>query len=203
MNLLSVALILFFIMDPLGSISAFLKMLKDLPPKRQAIVLFREMLLALGVTLFAYFIGNELLYILDVKEVPVRLSSGIILFLVAIKILFPQKPGLRESYHVDGDSFLVPIAIPMIAGPALLATVILFAGLPELHDILLPAILTAWAAACAVLLLSRYLKQILGTNGLLACERLMGMILVLLAIQRFFEGIQMFFASQATSLAVG
>lgn len=196
MNLLSVALILFFIMDPLGSISSFLKMLKDLPPARQATILFREMVLALAITLFTYMIGNELLYILDVTEVPVRLASGIILFLVAIKILFPQKPSLRESYHVDGDSFLVPIAIPMIAGPSLLATVILFAGLPELKHILLPAILISWAAACLVLLFSRQIKHFLGINGLLACERLMGMVLVLLAIQRFFEGVQLFFANQ-------
>lgn len=196
MTLLSVSLILFLIMDPVGSIATFQKMLQELAPARRRFVLLREMLIALAITLFVYFIGDALLGVLEVGEVPVRLSSGIILFLVAIKILFPSSQGLRESLQMKGEPFIVPMAIPMIAGPSLLATVMLFAHMDMLNAVLFPAIILAWFTACLVLLLAPYLHKYLGNSGLLACEKLMGMVLVLLAIQRFMEGIQLFFLKQ-------
>lgn len=195
MDLVSVTVILFLIMDPLGNVAIFLKMLKELDKRKQRWVIFREMLIALGVILFFYFIGDSLLHLLEVDDVSVRLASGIVLFLVAIKILFPSTPSMRESLQMK-DPFLVPMAIPMIAGPSMLATVMLFSHLDDLNAILLPAILISWFLASGVLLLSPYLQKFLGTNGLLAVERLMGMVLVMLAIQRFMEGIHLFYAQQ-------
>lgn len=193
MTLLNLVVILFLIMDPVGNISSFLSLLKGLDPKKQSWIVFREMLIALAAMFIFYYLGEFIFAILNVSETTVRLTSGLILFLVAIKILFPSIDSLRANLP-EGEPFVTPLAIPLIAGPSLLATIMLFAHL-ETNDTMLLAILISWAAAVTVLLLGPFLKRILGMNGLIACERLMGMVLVLLAIQRFLEGVQQFVAS--------
>lgn len=196
MSLLSIALILFLIMDPVGNINCFLDMMKEIDPKRQKWVLFREMMIALVTMIAFYFIGDFLLDLLQVSEVTVRLSSGTILFLVAIKILFPGASSLRANLQIKGEPFIVPLAIPLIAGPSLLATIMLYGHIDHMQPYVIPAIMIAWLCAITVLLFSSRLQKILSNNGLMACERLMGMILVLLAIQRFLEGIQLFLANR-------
>lgn len=193
MTLLNLIVILFLIMDPVGNISSFLSLLKGLDPKKQSWIVFREMLIALAAMIIFYYLGEFIFAILNVSETTVRLTSGLILFLVAIKILFPSIDSLRANLP-EGEPFVTPLAIPLIAGPSLLATIMLFARLEPNYTMLL-AILISWAAAVTVLLLGPFLKRILGMNGLNACERLMGMVLVLLAIQRFLEGVQQFVAS--------
>lgn len=200
MSLLSISLILFLIMDPVGNITCFLNLMKEIDPKRQRWVTFREMMIALFAMFAFYFIGDFLLDLLQVSETTVRLSSGTILFLVAVRILFPGASSLRANLQMSGEPFIVPLAIPLIAGPSLLATIMLYAHLDHLQAVLIPAILIAWFCAICVLLLSSHLQRILGNNGLMACERLMGMILVLLAIQRFLEGIVLFFAERQVPL---
>lgn len=191
MDLFNLALVLFLIMDPIGNISSFLKLLEEAPPKRRKAIIIREMLIALGAMVAFNFFGEFVFSILDVSETTVRLTSGAILFLVAIKILFPSIDSLRANLPT-GEPFITPLAIPLIAGPSLLATIMLFAHLEPGVSTMLAAILLAWFAAVAVLLSGGYLKRIVGNNGLMACERLMGMILVLLAIQRFSEGLHQF-----------
>lgn len=193
MSLVTLIVILFLIMDPVGNVSSFLTLVKELPPEKQKWIVFREMLIALGLMLAFNFLGEGIFYVLDVSETTVSLTSGTILFLVAIKILFPSVDSLRANLP-KGEPFITPLAIPLIAGPSLLATIMLFAHL-EPQTAMLPAILIAWVLSVLVLLASSYLQSLLGVNGLVACERLMGMILVLLAIQRFLEGVQKFVQS--------
>lgn len=191
MNLFSLTVILFLIMDPIGNISSFLSLLKDLPKQKRRKIILREMLIALAAMLIFYVIGEYIFHILEINETTVRLASGIILFLVAIKILFPAIDSLRANLP-QGEPFITPLAIPLIAGPSLLATVMLFARLEPSHSVMLTAIFIAWLLAVGVLLLGRRLQNLLGTNGLAACERLMGMLLVMLAVQRFAEGLHDF-----------
>lgn len=192
MNLLSISLILFLIMDPVGNVSVFLNLMKEVDKKRRNWVIFREMLIALGIMIFFYFIGDLILDLLKVSETTVNLSSGTILFLAAIKILFPGSKGLRDNLQMKGEPFIVPLAIPLIAGPSLLATIMLFAHSDIIHYVF-PAMLIAWVASTLVLWGAPFLQKVIGTNGLMAAEKLMGMILVMLAIQRFLEGIQLFY----------
>ncbi len=145
------------------------------------------------------FIGEYLFGILQISPLTVRLSSGAILFLVAIKILFPSKDSPRANLP-KGEPFITPLAIPLIAGPSLLATIMLFAHGETDHAAMLGAIIIAWCASVIVLELSPWLQKYVGKNGLVACERLMGMILVMLAIQRFFDGIQEFILRCQTPL---
>jgi multiple antibiotic resistance protein len=194
MNLFSLTVILFLIMDPIGNISSFLSQLKEVPLERKKKIILREMLIALAAMLLFNFIGEYIFNILEISDTTVKLASGAILFLVAIKILFPSVDSLRANLPA-GEPFITPLAIPLIAGPSLLATVMLFARLEPSLTIMLAAILISWLLASAVLLFGSRLQQLIGTNGLMACERLMGMVLVMLAIQRFAEGLQHFVRS--------
>ncbi len=195
MSLISIVLILFLIMDPLGNVAYFINILSHIPPKEQKWVIAREMLIALGVMIAFYFIGDWILDFLRVSDSAVSLTSGIILFLVSIKIIFPAPKSFRLQAHVETEPFIVPLAIPLIAGPALLATIMLFSHMQG--GVVLWAILIGWILASAVLVSSPFLMRSLGRNGLIAIERLTGMILILLAIQRFMEGISLFLEKNA------
>lgn len=191
MTLFTLSLILYLIMDPLGNVSSYLKLVQSLPPKRQYWIIVREMLIALAIMVLCNEIGEFLFDMLHITETAIRLASGLILFLAALKILFPTIDSPRANLP-EGEPFIIPLAIPFIAGPALLATIMLYAHLEPSQPLMLSAIFLSWGAAVATLFLSAPLKRILGENGLIACERLMGMILILLAIERFSTGVQLF-----------
>lgn len=188
---LNLFLALFLIMDPIGNISSFLSMVKELPPKRQRLIILREMGIALAFMLLFNLIGEYIFFFLDLESTAVRLASGVILFLVAIKILFPGPTSLR-NHLPPGEPFIIPMAIPLIAGPSLLASILLFTHEEPSELIMVTAIVAAWLLSSVVLLLGPQLSRILGKNGLIASERLMAMILIMLAIQRFMEGVQEF-----------
>ena len=153
MNLLSLSFILFLIMDPIGNVSSYLKLVENLPVKRQRWIVLREMLIALLAMIVFYFIGEYLFAVLQISPLTVRLASGAILFLVAIKILFPSKDSPRNNLP-QGEPFIIPLAIPLIAGPSLLATIMLFAHGEPNHGVMLASIFIAWFAAVVVLELS-------------------------------------------------
>jgi len=191
MTLFNLTVILFLIMDPIGNISSFLNLLKDFPKEARRKIIIREMLIALAAMLAFNILGEYIFSVLQISETALKLASGAVLFLVAIKILFPSIDSLRANLPA-GEPFITPLAIPLIAGPSLLATIMLFAHLEPSQPVMLSAIFMAWLLAVIVLLAGKTLQRIIGTNGLMACERLMGMVLVMLAIQRFAEGLQQF-----------
>jgi multiple antibiotic resistance protein len=194
MDLFSLTLILFLIMDPLGNIAAYLKMVQHETPARRNRILAREMLIVLFTMILFNFIGEALFDILHFSEKTLRIASGAILFLAAIKILFPTIDSPRAQI-VEEEPFVVPLAIPLLAGPALLATIMLFAHITPSISTMVLAIVLAWAFAGIILFIAPWLERVLGSNGLMAIERLLGMVLVLLAIQRFLEGVHLFVAS--------
>lgn len=195
MSLFSITLTLFLIMDPIGNLSAYFVMMKDLNPKRQYWVIFREMFIALAVMLFFNYLGEFIFNFLGLSEIAIRLSCGLILFLIAIKILFTTNDNPRANLP-KGEPFIFPLAIPLIAGPVLMATIMLYARLEPSQSAMIIAILIAWLLTMLIFLFATPIKKILGTNGLMACERLIGMILVLVAVQRFLEGILLFWTIQ-------
>lgn len=188
--LISLVIILFLIMDPIGNVSAYLQLTKGIPPERTRFVLFREMLIALAFMLGFALLGEILFSILQVSDITVMLSSGAILFLTAVKILFPTTNSLRANLP-SGEPFIIPLAVPLIAGPSTLATIMLFSKIGSMEWIV-GGILIAWLMSVIVLLSAPFLQKYLKNSGLMACERLMGMLLVMLAIQRFMEGIHCF-----------
>ncbi len=195
MSLFNITLTLFLIMDPIGNLSSYLSMGKELDPKRQSWIIFREMCIALAVMLFFNYVGEYIFNFLDLSETTVRLSSGVILFLIAVKILFTASDSPRANLP-KGEPFIFPLAVPLVAGPALMATIMLYAHLEPVQSIMIIAILIAWFLSVLIFLFAGPIKRILGNNGLMACERLIGMALVLVAVQRFLEGILLFWATQ-------
>jgi multiple antibiotic resistance protein len=190
MKMISMAFALFLLMDPIGNIPLFIAILKDIPRRRQFQIILRELLIALAVMVLFNYIGDMLLNALQVTQYSVLISGGIILFLISLKMIFP--PIAEESKSSpEKEPFIVPLAIPLVAGPAVLAAIILYSR-QETGTIL--AIILAWIVSTLILLSSAFLNKILGERGILACERLMGLILTMLAIQMFLEGISQFLA---------
>ncbi len=189
MTLVSATLTLLLIMDPLGNIPTFLSVLKTIEDeKRRRRVLLRELGLALLVLLAFLFAGKYVLLWLGLREEAVRIGGGIVLFLIAIRMIFPSSGGVMGELP-GGEPFLVPLAVPMIAGPSSLAVLILLGNSePERWLTWLAALLIAWLVTSTVMLASTYLFRILGQKGLVAVERLMGMVLVTLAVQMLLDG---------------
>lgn len=186
-RILSLSFTLFLLMDSLGNVPLFMAILKDFSPRKQRKIILREMIIALGIIALFLGIGDFFLTFLNVKPYTILISGGIILFLIALKMIFPQHEAPQHVADRSKEPFIVPLATPLNAGPAVLAAVMLYAK--QEHVIVsLSAIIIAWLFSLLVLLSSSHLQKILGPRGLLACERLMGLILTLLAVQMFLQG---------------
>jgi multiple antibiotic resistance protein len=189
MTILSAALLLFLILDPLGNVPVFLSVLKPLPPARQRVVLVRELLIALAVLMAFLWGGKYALELMHLRQESVSIAGGIVLFLIGIRMIFPRPEGLMGEIP-DGEPFIVPLAIPLVAGPSGMAAVMLM-GSSE-PDRLLDwslALLLAWGVTSAILLASPLLYRLLGRRALSAIERLMGMLLVAISVQMLLDGL--------------
>ncbi|MGI9275877.1 MAG: YhgN family NAAT transporter [Endozoicomonas sp.] len=191
MDIYSTAILLFLIMDPLGNMPIFISILKTVPEERRNKVLVRELLIALVVLLVFLFSGDVLLSTLNLRHEAVSIAGAIILFLIAIKMIFPPaRGGGIMGDNLDGEPFVVPMAIPLIAGPSILAALILIANQnPGQDSELVTSVLIAWAVSATILMFSNKIMKLLGNRGVFAIERLMGMILVMLSVQMFMDGI--------------
>jgi MarC family membrane protein len=195
MDILSAATLLFLVMDPLGNIPIFLSVLEDVEPARRTRVLVRELLLALIVLAGFLFFGQYVLGLLQLSEHSIRIAGGIILFLIALKMVFPVSRSAHAPEHSEGEPLLVPLAIPLVAGPSAMAVVMLMASnAPDRMMEWLIALLLAWLLSSLILLSANGLKRFLGRRGLVAMERLMGMLLIALAVQMLLEGISAYLA---------
>lgn len=189
MSTVSAGILLFLIMDPLGNIPIFLSLLKGVAPERRRRVLLRELLIAL-VVLFAFLLGGQyILKVLQLKQESVSIAGGIILFLIGVKMVFPPKEGVF-GHAEGGEPFIVPMAIPGVAGPSAMAALLL---LTHTQPGKLPqwalALFAAWFATALILWSATYLYRLLGESVLTALERLMGMILIALSVQMLLDGI--------------
>lgn len=191
MTIFSAALLLFMVMDPLGNIPLFLTALKNVPDKRRTFVIFRELIIALIVMLIFLFSGQAFLSALHISEPALTATGGVILFLIAIKMIFPDAPNTNHAN--EEEPFIVPLAIPYVAGPSALATLLLItSNEPGRWQDWTLALFAAWFVTGVILLCAVPLAKILRNRGLIAIERLMGMILVAIAIQMLMDGIVQF-----------
>lgn len=188
MSTMSAGILLFLIMDPLGNVPLFLSILRNVKPERRMFILVRELLIAL-VVLFAFLFGGRvLLQLLQLKQESVSIAGGIVLFIIGVRMIFP--PGRGIFGDVDGEPFIVPMAIPAVAGPSTMAAVMLLANSHPGRTVdWSVALFLAWLATALILLSSTYLFRWLGQSVLTALERLMGMLLVALSVQMFLDGV--------------
>jgi multiple antibiotic resistance protein len=182
---------LLLIMDPIGNIPPFLSILKTVPAERRRIVLMREILFAYGVLLVFLFFGAYLLRFLRLEQETLSIAGGIVLFLIALRMIFPREGTSPAGEPLEGEPFLVPLAIPLLAGPSTLAALLLLQRTSHGDTLsLFVAVTIAWAIGGTILLSSTFFYRLLRERGLIAIERLMGMLLVMVAVQMLINGLK-------------
>ncbi len=190
---ISAVFVLTLVMDPLGNIILFVAALKEVPAARKRKVLARELLIALGIMQFFLLFGKSLVSLLAIESTALSVAGGIVLFLIALQMIFPS----QHSHLVDeseGEPFIVPLAIPLVAGPSALTTVLLFSlRQPGKLWFWVAVVVTAWLINVAILGgMANVLARLLGRRGLRAMEKLMGMIMTVISVQMVMTGLKEF-----------
>jgi len=193
MTLYSATLTLILVMDPLGNIPIFLSTLNSVNPNRRRKIILRETFIALIILIIFLFFGKYILEGMRISPPALSIAGGIILFLIAIRMIFPPEESENKPKQAH-EPFIVPLAIPLIAGPSTMTMVMLLANQQPSHvSLWFLALIIAWTVCTIILVFADQLRRILGESGLIALERLMGMILTTMAVQMFLTGIQQFF----------
>lgn len=188
----SAVVILVLVMDPVGNIPLFVSVLRQVEPERHARVILRECLIALGVLLLFVFFGGTILGVLGLSDAALGIAGGLILFLVALRMIFRHPEGIFGDTPA-AEPFIVPLATPAIAGPAAIATVMLLVSrAPQRLLEWCLAVTIAMLVTAAVLTAAERIAKLAGERGLLAFERLMGLILTAIAVEMLLRGIEGF-----------
>ncbi len=196
-HIIAAAGTLFLVLDPPGVSPMVQGLLQQIPPERRRKVLLRELCFVLVLLLFFFFLGKSILGWMGITASSLNISGGIMLFLIAVGMVFPT----RRSPHLNLSSselFIVPVSVPLIVGPAAISLVMMQAALStdllsRLEGVL--SILLAWGPAALLLYFSDCLLNLLGEKGTTALTRLMGTILVLLAVQMVLNGVTEYIVS--------
>lgn len=192
MSFFTATLLLLLVFDPIGNTIPFMAALRHVAPERQRRVIIREMLIALGVLLVFLAGGRLLLNVLGIDEPSLSVAGGVVLFLIALRMIFHSPEGVFGEQQ-QGEPLIVPLAVPLVAGPSAIATVILLMTRePERWLTWLGALITAWLVASVVLANSIMIARLVGERALVAFERLTGMLLTAMAVQMFMNGLRAF-----------
>ena len=188
----SAVVILVLVMDPIGNIPLFVSVLAQVEPQRRLQVIARECAIALLVLLVFVLFGRALLVLLGISDSSLTIAGGVILFLVALRMVFRHPEGLFGDAH-RGEPFIVPLAIPALAGPAAIATVVLQVSRePERMLEWMAVVATGMLVTLIVLLAADRIARLLGERALTALERLMGLVLTAIAVEMLLRGIRAF-----------
>ncbi|KVE39737.1 MarC family protein [Burkholderia sp. TSV86] len=193
-NFLSATVLLILITDPLGNIPLFIAALKDVPGERRVKVILREVAIAFVILLFFMIVGDRFLRMMSLTDLSLRIGGGIVLFLIALRMIFPHPDGaLGNDPRAGGEPFIVPLAIPALAGPSALATVMLLTSQAPGKTLEWAGALTVTMLVCAVtLVMAERIQQWLGERTVMAFERLMGLVLVAISVEMMMAGVRAF-----------
>src|SRR5450759_1210200 len=192
MDIVSATILLILVMDPFGNMPLVMSVLKNVDPSARTMVVLRECAIAYAVLLAFMFGGHQFMQLLRLSDTALGIAGGLILFLIALRMVFPHAEGIFGETGETG-TFIVPLAIPAIAGPSALATVLLLVSRE-------PQRVFAWVAALSLAMLATALVMVsaqgvsrwIGRRGIIAMERLMGMVLTAIAIEMLLAGIERF-----------
>ncbi|MGB5081659.1 MAG: MarC family protein [Burkholderiales bacterium] len=191
-SFVSAVVILLLVTDPIGNIPLFVSLLRRVDPARRVPVIARECAIALGVLLLFVLFGRTLLDVFGLSAQSLNLAGGVILFLIALRMIFRTPEGIFGD-SPSGEPFIVPLAIPSIAGPAAIATVVLLVSrAPERMPEWLLAVTVAIAMSFVVLIFAERISRWVGEHVLVAFERLMGLLLTAIAVEMLLRGIEGF-----------
>jgi MarC family membrane protein len=188
----SATILLILITDPIGNIPIFANALQHVAPQRRARVILREVLIAFLLLLTFMFVGEGFLRLMNLSELSLQIGGGVILFLIALRMIFPPPKG-PETAESMAEPLIVPLAIPAIAGPSALATVLLLVSqAPEKRLEWIAALCVTMSVSAVVLVLAERIQRVAGDRFVVALERLMGLVLVALSIEMMLRGIKTF-----------
>ncbi len=194
-------------MDPFGNVPVFASLVRKFDDKRRLLIVARESVIALLILVFFLFFGPILMKLLQIEPAALALCGGVLLFLIALGMIFPRldiTTDTNGSHDANGceendkqpEPFIVPLATPMLAGPSSMASIMIFSSKDPGHwPRWCLALLIAWGVTTGILLLSTRLCKVLGQRFLLATEKLMGMVLTVIALQMLLNGIRGFIES--------
>lgn len=191
----STLVIIILILDPFGNIPLFISHLKSVDSKKRWKIILREHFIAFLILIVFMLLGDSFLKALGLSAVSLLLSGGIILFIISIRMIFP--PAYLEESEINKlEPLIVPLAIPLIAGPSALATVMLLASQqPEKILTWISTLAIAIVFSCTILILANKFKEFLGERFIYAMEKLMGLILVALSVEMLVKGIRILIQS--------
>jgi MarC family membrane protein len=188
----SATILLLLITDPVGNIPIFANALRAVPPERRPRVILREVLIAFALLLAFMFVGDGFLRVMNLSPLSLQVAGGVVLFLIALRMVFPPPPRAGAD-EPAAEPLIVPLAIPALAGPSALATVMLLVSqAPERRWEWVAALSVTMAVCAVVLVLAERVQRRVGPRVLQAFERLMGLILVALAVEMLLRGARLF-----------
>ena len=185
-SFISIAVSLFLILNAIGSIPFFIGILAKFPPERQRRIVFRELTLALIVLLIFTFFGNEILHLLGISQPIIGIGGGILLFIIALSMIFPKPEDHSTSRQ---EPLFVPLAMPLIAGPGSISAVMVYAEHAQNTFLVSLALICAWIPSLIILLASSNIKYWLGERALTGLARFGGMLLTLISVQMLAQGL--------------
>jgi MarC family membrane protein len=189
----SAFVVLLLVLDPLGNLPVFISILRSVSRKRRRRIVARECLIAFGALLLFMLVGKTFLNLIHLSERSLEVAGGVILFMVAIRMVFPGPSGMFGDLG-EKEPFIFPLAIPLIAGPSAMATVLLLASRQPGRVIEWGAALTcAMLVTAAVLLSANRLHLALGDSVISGIEKLMGLILTAIAVEMILAGVHRYF----------
>lgn len=197
MSIAQLALIFFIITNPVGNIPAVVALVRHYPLKTQQKIMLRESLFSMILAIFFLFVGDAFLFHLNIQNYALNFSGGILLLIVAIKMIFSIKDEETVVATPKQEPFIVPIATPLLSGAGLLTMIMLY-GKEESSLTILAAILVAWIGVTLVLFLAPYLQIFLGKRGMSALEQLMGMLLAMMGVGMIVKGTSLFLTALST-----
>ncbi len=184
----TIAAAIFFVINATGQIPLFLALLARFDQKRQLIIITRELLVALAILLIFTFFGDGVLRVLGITRPIIAIAGGVLLFLISLTMIFPKTVADSNEKATLHEPMIIPLAIPVITGPGAITTVMLYAHETGDAFMVAGATIAAWVPSLIILLLGSYIKQLLGEKGLIAVERLGGMLVCLIGVQMLTSG---------------
>jgi multiple antibiotic resistance protein len=197
MDLFSAAILLAIIMDPIGNIPVFHALLGRYPRRRRLLIIARELLIAYVVLLVFLLAGDAVLSWLGLRQPALGVAGGVVLFIIALRMVFPDQESSATT-SVTEEPFIVPLAVPMLAGPSAVSALLLLVSRdPARIWTWLGALTLAWAFSALVLFTSGLLVEKIGPRVLRALVRLTGMLLIMMAVQMFLDAVTAYIAELA------
>jgi MarC family membrane protein len=185
----SATILLLLITDPLGNIPIFVSSLRAVPPARRSRVILREVLIAFAILLTFMFAGQSFLRAMSLSDISLQIGGAVVLFLIALRMIFP--PPVQASPVPQVEPLIVPLAIPALAGPSAMATVLLLVSqAPERRLEWVGALCVTMVVCALVLLGAERLQRVVGDRVITAFERLMGLILVSISVEMLVRGLK-------------